>query len=79
MNPTLPTTAAQALALVMSSTFRAFTSHDWAAYAGCETTDPKICEREDGLIILVDGGRVEFMFFDAEGHALDAFFSLKEG
>lgn len=78
-NPTLPTTATEALALVMTSTFRDFTSHDWAAYAGCETQNPKIAEREDGMTIVVDGPRIEFLFYDAEGNALDAFFLIKEG
>ena len=76
MNPTLPATAAQALALVMSSTFRPFTSHDWDAYAGCETPDPKICEREDGLTIVIDGARIEISSMDAEGNFEDAIFTL---
>lgn len=75
-DPKLPTTAAEALALVMTSTFRDFTSHDWAAYAGCETQNPKIAEREDGMTIVVDGPRIDFCWMDAEGNVADAAFTL---
>lgn len=73
---TLPTTAMQAITLLASCTFRSFTSHDWAAFAGAESADPQICERDDGITVLVDGNRVEFHLWDAEGGCQDATFDF---
>lgn len=74
---TLPTTAIDAIRLLATCEFRSFTSHDWAAFAGAESADPQICEREDGITVLVDGSRVEFLLWDEEGGCQDATFEFE--
>lgn len=75
-DPILPKTAAEAMTQILAADFRPFTSHDWAAYAGCETADPRICERADGMTIIIDGAEVAFCFDNEEGEFFDAAFTL---
>lgn len=58
--PALPTTAAEAVELLRRCDFREFTRNDWAAYAGCESKDPRIAELGNMAIVL-DGDTASFM------------------
>lgn len=58
--PTLPKTAAEAVAILALCTFREFTRADWHAYAGCETLEPRIAELGNMTVIL-DGPECQFI------------------
>jgi len=54
-----PTTAAEAFAVLMTLKMRPFTNSDWDAYAGCESSNPYICETEDYTVV-IDGNTLSF-------------------
>jgi hypothetical protein len=58
--PALPTTALQAVELLRRCDFREFTAADWAAYAGCESRDPRIAYLGEMTVVL-DGATCGFM------------------
>lgn len=53
------------LKMVATNEFRPFTDNDWASFAGCESQDPLICEKEDYAIV-IDGDTVNMVYYEDE-------------